>query len=99
MTTCMVTLIVADHEAMREHYGPKLQTSALPPLANNETRDRHDVHEKPMHATRNCSNAYKKGKRSFEILAKLTPATLDAFQLCPNPADFEREPRSRRIVE
>jgi hypothetical protein len=77
MTTCMETLITADHAALTEHYGIKLQTPALPPLANLENRQRHDVQGKLVHATRNCTNAYAKGRRSFEILAKLAPATLE----------------------
>ena len=76
MTTCMETWIVADREALRRHYG-RLQNSALPPLDNLEARGRHDVQDKLAHATRNCSNAYKKGKRSFEVLAKLTPEVLE----------------------
>jgi hypothetical protein len=33
------------------------------------------------HATRNCTNAYAKGKRSFEVLAKLRPSTLAQYLL------------------
>jgi len=77
MTTCMESLIVADHAALTDHYGSKLQTTALPPLVNLEDRQRHDVQDKLVHASRNCTNAYAKGKRSFEILGKLTPATLE----------------------
>jgi hypothetical protein len=77
MTTCMETWIVADRAALAEHYGSKLQRSALPPLGNLESRDRHSVQQKLAHATRKCSNAYQKGTRSFEILAKLIPATLE----------------------
>ncbi len=78
MVTCMETLIVADRAALNEHYGDDLQQSALPPLTNLEDRDRHDVQERLAHATRNCANAYTKGKRSFAILGKLDPATLQA---------------------
>ena len=78
MTTCMETLIIADHAALKRHYGTELQTTALPRLVNLENRQRHDVQDKLVHATRNCTNAYAKGKRSFEILAKLAPATLEA---------------------
>ena len=76
MTTCMETWIVADHSALTDHYGAKLQVSALPALVNLENRDRHDVQDRLVHATRNCTNAYAKGRRSFEILAKLRPGTL-----------------------
>jgi hypothetical protein len=77
MTTCMETLVSADHAALKAHYGAELQTTVLPPLGNLENRQRQDVQDRLVRATRNCKNAYAKGKRSFEILAKLTPATLE----------------------
>ncbi len=77
MTTCMETWIVADRDVLSNHYGRELQETALPPLVELEGRGRHDVQNKLEHATRNCANAYMKGERSFEILGKLTPATLE----------------------
>ena len=77
MTTCMETLIVADRAALKEHYGSQFQESALPPMTNLESRDRGDVQNRLDRATRNCSNRYAKGKRSFELLARLNPATLE----------------------
>ena len=71
MTTCMETWIVADRDALKSHYVKGFQESALPPLDNLENRHRHDVQDKLSHATRDCSNAYAKGKRSFEVLAIL----------------------------
>ena len=76
MTTCMETLIVADRAALQKHYGHKLQENALPPLNDLESRDRHDVHDKLVNATRDCSNAYAKGTRSFEVLGVLNPSAL-----------------------
>jgi len=76
MTTCMETWIVADRRALAEHYGACLQENALPPLVDLEERARHEVQDRLMHATRNCSNVYRKGKRSYAILGKLDPATL-----------------------
>jgi hypothetical protein len=76
MTTCMETWIVADRAALREHYGQKLQETALPPLDNLEGRNRGDVQANLVHASRNCSNAYAKGRRSFAVLAELDPAVL-----------------------
>jgi hypothetical protein len=76
MTTCMETWIVADRAALRKHYGPRLQENALPPLDNLEGRNRHDVHDNLVHASRNCSNAYSKGRRSFDLLTKLNPTVL-----------------------
>ena len=79
MTTCMETWIVADRDVLSDHYGSDLQESALPPLVDLEKRGRHDVQAKLEHATRNCTNAYEKGKRAFEILGKLTPANLEQY--------------------
>ncbi len=80
MTTCMETWIVADKAALREHYGQHLQESALPPVDTNlENKTRQDVQDRLEKATKNCSNFYKKGKRSFKILGKLNPDILKQF--------------------
>ncbi len=76
MTTCMETWIVADRAALREHYGHRLKENQLPPLAGLEGRNRHEVQEKLERATKHCQNAYAKGKRSFDVLAKLDPTVL-----------------------
>ena len=77
MTTCMETWIVSDRSTLKEHYGNKLQETALPPIVDLEQRDRHEVQKKLILATRNCSNPYAKGKHSYEILGKLRPAALE----------------------
>ena len=87
MTTCMETWIVADPDTLDSHYGAKLQKNSLPPLHNLENRHRHEVQDKLAHATRNCSNAYAKGKRSFEILGILDPT---AFENLPSFARMVR---------
>jgi len=78
MTTCMETWIVADRDALAKHYGSKLQKSALPPLFDLESRSRHDIQDTLSHATRDCSNSYKKGRRSFYVLEKLSPNELES---------------------
>jgi len=77
MTTCMETWVVTDRATLSEHYGSELQETALPPLVNMESRGRHDIQNSLEHATRNCGNTYEKGKRSFEILGKPSPAILE----------------------
>ena len=77
MTTCMETWIVTDQRTLAEHYGGKLQKSALPALSDLENRSRREIQEKLTRATRNCANAYAKGRRSFEVLGKLSPAELE----------------------
>lgn len=79
MTTSMETWIVADRGALKEHYGDKLRENALPPLDELESRPRHEVHDKLVKASRDCSNAYCKGKRSFEVLAQLDPSVLKQY--------------------
>ena len=76
MTTCMETWIVSDRAILSKHYKETLQTSALPPLTDLESRSRHVIQDSLFHATRDCSNAYEKGKRSYEILSKLDPEVL-----------------------
>lgn len=76
MTTCMETWIVADRKTLNLHYGAELQESALPALNDLEQRNRHDVQEKLIRATRNCKNAYSKGKQSYQILSELNPDVL-----------------------
>ena len=77
MTTCMETWFIADRAALKCHFKHELQESALPPLNALETRHRHEVQQQLIHATRECSNAYAKGGRSFEILGKLSPSVLE----------------------
>ena len=79
MTTSMETWIVADRDAMAAHYGQCLQASALPPLANLENRDRHNVQGRLERATRSCSQPYAKGPHSFAVLGKLNPDTLRQY--------------------
>lgn len=78
MTTCMETWIVADVESLKNHYGHKLQESALPPTHNLEDRSRSDVHDRLVQATRACSKAYRKGSRSFALVGGLNPASLES---------------------
>lgn len=76
MTTSMETWIITDRDSLRSHYGSQLQVSALPALTILETRNRHDIQDALVRATRNCKNAYRKGKRSFDVLSKLMPDSL-----------------------
>ncbi len=76
MTTCMETWIVADRRALRDHYRRELNENPLPALAEIEARSRRSIQDALESATRNCRNAYAKGKRSFEILEKVKPDVL-----------------------
>lgn len=88
MATCMETWVLADRPTLRRYYRHLLQENALPSLVNLENRARQEVQTSLETATRACSNAYKKGKRSFEVLGQL------------NPEELERHlPNFRRIVD
>ena len=76
MTTCMETWIIADRKMLAAHFRD-LQESALPPLSGLESRSRHDVQDRLVRATRNSPNRYEKGKRLFELLARLSPAAIE----------------------
>lgn len=88
MTTCMETWIVADRDKLKQYYGHMLQENALPPTTNLELRNRDYVHDKLAHATRDCSNAYRKGKRSFIVLGEIRPTELE--RLLPSFARLKR---------
>lgn len=86
MATCMESWICADRQTIREHYGTKdLQENALPSLIDLENRDRHNIQDALAHATRKSTKAYRKGTRSFELLAKLNTETLET-----NLSQFKR---------
>ncbi|WP_246495986.1 DUF4276 family protein [Methanocalculus chunghsingensis] len=84
MTTCMETWIVLDREALKKVFGPHLQESALPSPVHIECTKRHEVQKALIHATRNTTQPYAKGKVSFELVGKLNPDVLEehlvAFQ-------------------
>ena len=77
MTTCMETWILADRAGLKAHYGSNLQESALLDATGLESRSRDIILNALRSATRNCKNKYEKGKRSFLVLADLSPETLN----------------------
>lgn len=78
MVTSMETWLMADRAALREVFGASLQDGALLPEVNLEQYGRHRVQEALEHATRNCGEkkAYKKGRRSFQVLEAVNPNVL-----------------------
>ena len=77
MTTSMETWIVTDREALKAHFGPNLNETALPAVQNMEQRDRHAVLNALRNASRDCPGPYAKGPKSFELLGKLNPVVLE----------------------
>ena len=76
MTTCMETWIVADRATLREHFKQQLNENPLPTLTDVERRTRASVQDALIAATKDCQNAYAKGKQSYNVLEKLDPAVL-----------------------
>ena len=78
MVTCMETWLMTDRAALRDFFGANLNDGLLLALNDLEQRSRHQVQEALEQATRDCGRKrqYQKGKRSFQILARLSPATL-----------------------
>jgi len=89
MVTRMETWIMSDRKALRKVFGAKLQISALLPENGLELRSRSDVQLALENATRTCDRdkAYRKGRRSFQVLAELNPGTLMSL------------PHFRRLIE
>ena len=78
MTTCMETWIVADQAALGEHFGQGLRPNALPSPTNLESSSTGDVQNRLENATRDCAAPYTKGPRSYEVVGKLNPDTLES---------------------
>ena len=79
MTTCMETWIIADQEGLKrffERHKPCLLAAGLPSTVNLENQQRHQIQDALVTATKDCTNAYAKNKRSFEALANADPAVL-----------------------
>ena len=78
MVQCMETWCIADRETLRAFFGQHVHEGSLPPDVDLENRAKDDVQNALMQATRQCGRdrEYSKGKRSFELLARLNPETL-----------------------
>lgn len=74
MTVCMETWFVADPAALKKVFGPKLDDSKLPAVAQLETTAKQAIYTALEAATRHTkSGAYGKGSHSFKTLEKISP--------------------------
>ncbi len=78
MVQCMETWCAADRQALQAFFGQNLSLNALPDPNDIETRAKDDVQNALARATRACGRGrtYEKGRRSFELVGELDPATL-----------------------
>ena len=78
MTTCMETWIVADRDVLVEHFGRGLRQNTLPSQTDLESRSRGDVQNRLENATRDCAAPYARDRRSYDVVGRLNPDTLES---------------------
>ncbi len=78
MVTCMESWILADHGTLVAFFGPEFRRNALLPVVDLEARSRQEVQDSLERATSPCGRdrQYRKGRRSFRVLAELDPNVL-----------------------
>jgi hypothetical protein len=72
-----IARIMADRDPLAGHYGNDRPPNTLPPWDPLASRRRDQVPGQFMHATRDCSKAYEKGKRACNTWGLLHPAVLE----------------------
>ena len=82
MVQIMETWILADRDALREYFGPRFLENALRSWPELEHVPKATGLQALQRATGDCPNPYSKGKVSFELLAKVDPARVEAA--CPH---------------
>ncbi len=78
MVTCMESWIIADRATLIGFFGPNFRANALLPAVDLEARSRQEVQDSLERATSACGRdrQYQKGRRSFQVLARLDPNIL-----------------------
>lgn len=79
MTMCTETWIVADRSALVAYFDQDFRPNHLPALTDLEGRDRHEVQDALIRASRDCKSAYKKGNRTFDLVGLLGPNELERY--------------------
>ena len=82
MVQVMETWFLADREALRNYFGAGFGESALKIWPNLEDMPKSTVLKALRCATASCCPRYTKGKVSFELLAQIDPARVEAA--CPH---------------
>jgi len=78
MAVCTETWLLADHEALKKVFGPKLHVAKLPASTRPlESVDKQQVYDALQAATKPTpAGEYGKGKHAFRILAEVRPQQL-----------------------
>ena len=82
MVQIMETWFLADRQALRNYFGAGFDENALRAWPNLEDVPKPTVLEELRDATVSCRPRYTKGKVSFELLARVDPARVEAA--CPH---------------
>lgn len=74
MNVCMETWLLADPAALKEVFGPKLDDSKLPSIAQLENTPKQAIYAALARATKPTkARSYGKGSHSFKTLDKVSP--------------------------
>lgn len=91
MVQVMETWLLADRDVLRKYFGKGFRGDALRTWPNLEDVPKPRVLEALGRATASCRKSYSKGKVSFELLAQVDPARVEAA--CPHAKAFLNELR------
>ncbi len=97
MVECMESWFLADPEAMARFFGPGFNANKLPKNPNIEKVAKQAVYDTLKAATKNTkSNAYSKGKHSFQLLAQINPKLVElASPSAKRLLDTLRDPKAQ----
>ena len=86
MVQIMETWFLADRDALRRYFGPRFVENALERWTELEQVPKAEVLDALRRATAGCAKPYAKGRVSFELLAQIGPARVEAA--CPHAKTF-----------
>lgn len=82
MVQAMETWFLADRNALRKYFGTGFKQNVLRQWPDLEAVPKSSVFDAIKRATATCTKRYEKGKISFELLAQIDPACVEAA--CPH---------------
>ena len=82
MVQAMETWFLADRDALRAYFGDGFRAKAIRAWPDLESVPRETVLDALKRATAACRKSYAKGRVSFELLARIDPARVEAA--CPH---------------
>lgn len=82
MVQVMETWFLADRDALRAYFGAGFREKAIRAWPDLEGVPKATVFEALERATGSCRQSYEKGRVSFELLARIDPARVEAA--CPH---------------